>query len=97
MHLLLNQLWIKNGALAEGVSISLSTWVHSPSSVVFAAVGALEARDYQVLPCSRDLTISVGCDRAFSTAHTLTSERPAFPKLRTKRIALRKLNCCLRL
>ncbi|MEA4862570.1 MAG: hypothetical protein AB7F40_06090 [Victivallaceae bacterium] len=97
MQLYLNHLWIKNGLLAEEVSISLSTWVHETSSVVFAAMGELEARDYSFMPCSRDFSISVGSHRAYPTAHTLTPERPVCPKLRFLRPALRTLNCCLRL
>ena len=97
MHLLLNQMWIKNGALADELTISLSTWVHSSSSVVFAAAGDLESREYRVMPCSDSLTISVGARKVFWTAHTPTAPRRVPTKLSIKRPALRTLNCCLRL
>ncbi len=97
MQLLLNQLWIKNGALASDVTISLSTWVHENSSVVFAAMGELENRLYSVMPYEGSFTVSAGCHKAYPTAHTLTPERPVCPTLRFLRPALRTLNCCLRL
>jgi len=97
MNIFLNQNWIKNGALATEVCISLSTWVHEKTSLAFAAMGALENLEFRFIPTDRDFSISIGGSKICPTAYTLPKEKSIRSTKQILKPALRKLNCCLRL
>lgn len=97
MKILLNQSYIKNGELAGELSISLSTWVHEKTGIVFAEKGRLEDNNYEVLPVDYNFTISLYGHNSGSVALSQAPKRRMSMSVQFIRPALRTLNCCLRL